>query len=633
MCGIAGIINHHADPEAGRIIHAMNQAQAHRGPDDSGVYLDDEVALGHRRLSIIDLTGGRQPIFNEDDTIGIVLNGEIYNYRRLREELEGRGHRFRTGTDAEVVVHLYEEFESECLPMLDGMFAFAIYNRKKRRVLLARDRLGKKPLLYFMTGDTLVFASEFSALRCHPAMPRELDHDSISDFLSLQYIPSPNTVYRNVRKLPPAHLLELHCTDGTVSIRSYWHIDYSLKQELPFRDAAHEVRRLVEKAVEKRLMSDVPCGVFLSGGLDSTIIAGVMAKLRASSGGTDAFTIGFENPAYDERRRAAEAAASINRLTGGALRHFERVVDPCDFSLLEKLLAHYGEPFADASMLPTYLLSRFARERVTVALGGDGADEVFSGYERYLAMRYAARVDLFPVALRRPFFRFLTSLLPDNGERSRVGRLRRMFAALGSSADNRYFNLLNRCPASVKRTLFGERLRNALYHDSGDTFEAIRWEMTAPDQVERCAEFDLRSYLPGDILTKVDIASMAVGLEVRAPYLDRELVEFTARLPEHYKMPGSSRKHILKAAFADQVPEVIRNGSKKGFGVPLAPWLRDAWREPAREALFDGPLIAEGYINAKPLTTLWLAHQSGRRDFSYILWNLLVLSLFLARNK
>lgn len=633
MCGIAGIINHHADPDAGRIIRAMNQAQEHRGPDDSGIYLDDEVALGHRRLSIIDLTGGRQPIFNEDDTIGVVLNGEIYNYRKLRAELEERGHRFRTATDAEVVVHLYEEYDSECISMLDGMFVFAVYSRKKRRVLLARDRLGKKPLLYFMTGDTLVFASEFSALRCHPAMPRELDCDSISDFLSLQYIPSPNTVYRNVRKLPPAHLLELRCDDGTVSIRSYWHIDYSLKQELSFQDAAHEVRRLVEKAVEKRLMADVPCGVFLSGGLDSTIVAGVMAKLCASSGGTDAFTIGFDDPVYDERQRAAEAAASINSFTGGALRHHEKVVDPGDFALLEKLLVHYGEPYADASMLPTHLLSRFARERVTVALGGDGADEVFSGYERYLAMRYAARIDIFPVAMRRPFFRFLTSLLPDNGERTCVGRLRRMFAALGSSADNRYFNLLNRCPVTVKRNLFGERMRSALNHDSGDTFEAIRWEMTAPDQVERCSEFDLQSYLPGDILTKVDIASMAVGLEVRSPFLDREVVEFAARLPEHYKMPGGSRKHILKAAFADQVPEAIRNRSKKGFGVPLASWLRNAWRESAREALFDGPLISGGFINAKPLTTLWLAHQSGRRDFSYILWNLLILSLFLARNK
>lgn len=632
MCGIAGIINHHAAPDIDRIIHAMNQAQAHRGPDDSGTYLDDEVALGHRRLSIIDLAGGRQPIFNEDESICIVLNGEIYNYRALRAELEERGHRFRTATDAEVVVHLYEEYDSECLSRLDGMFAFAVYNRRKRRVLLARDRLGKKPLLYFMSGDTLVFASEFSALRCHPAMPREFDHDSISDFLSLQYIPSPNTIYRNVRKLPPAHLLELRCEDGTVSIRSYWHIDYSLKQELSFQDAAHEVRHLVEKAVEKRLMADVPCGVFLSGGLDSSIIAAVMAKLRAPAE-TDAFTIGFDDPVYDERRRAEEAAASINQLAGGKLRHFEQVVDPCDFTLLEKLLIHYGEPYADASMLPTHLLCRFARERITVALGGDGADEVFSGYERYLAMRYAARIDLFPVAVRRPFFRFLTSLLPDNGERSRTGRFRRMFAALGSSADNRYFNLLNRCPATVKRTLFGERLRGALQHDSGDTFEAIRWEMTAPDQVERCSEFDLQSYLPGDILTKVDIASMAVGLEVRSPFLDRELVEFAARLPEHYKMPGCSRKHILKAAFADQLPETVRNRSKKGFGVPLAAWLRGAWRESTREALFDGPLITDGYINAKPLTTLWLAHQSGRRDFSYILWNLLILSLFLARNK
>ncbi len=631
MCGIAGIINHHADPDAEKKIRDMNWSLAHRGPDGSGIFTNEEVAFGHRRLAIIDPARGGQPMTNEDGSIIVILNGEIYNYRELRRELLARGHVFKSDSDTEVLVHLYEELGSECVAMLDGMFAFAIYNQRSHRVLLARDRMGKKPLLYFMNGDTLVFASEFQALRQHPGMPRELDMNALSDFLSFHYIASPNTAYRNVRKLPPAHQLEFRLTDGTVSIRGYWHLDYSLKNEISFEDAAHELRSLMEKAVEKRLMSDVPSGVFLSGGIDSTIVTALTTRLRGDAE-TEAFTIGFADSAYDERHYARIAAQFINKLHPGKLKHFESEVDASDFSLLEKLAAHFGEPFGDASMIPTYLVSRFAGERIRMALGGDGADEIFGGYERYVAMRYAAKLDsVCPAFVRRPLFQTGSLLLPDSGERTVSGRSRRMLQLLGCPPELRYFKVFDHAPQECKRRLFGERFRTALAHDSSEIFAQRLWELTAPDPVERLAELDVHTYLANDILPKVDISSMAASLEVRSPFLDREVVEFAAKLPQEYKLSGRRRKHILRAAFADLLPPEVERRPKKGFGVPVARWLRRDWRNLAREALFDSPLTRDGFCNEKELERLWEEHQSERRDHSYLLWGVMNLAMFLTR--
>ncbi len=631
MCGIAGIINHHADPQVEPVIRAMTAALVHRGPDGDGFLINDDIALGHRRLAVIDLTGGKQPMLNEDGTIAVVLNGEIYNYQVLRRELEARGHRFSTNTDTEVVVHLYEELGSECVAMLEGMFAFAVYNRLTRRVLLARDRMGKKPLYYYMAGDTLVFGSELSALRANPSMPTTLDDNAISDYLSMHYIPSPNTIYRNVRKLPPAHQLEFRMNDGTISIRGYWHLDFSLKSEISFPDAKAELRELVTKAVEKRLMADVPCGSFLSGGLDSSIITAVMAKLRGDAP-TDAFTIGFDEESYDERQFANLAGDAINHNVNGRLRTFQEVVNPCDFSLVEKLTMHFGEPFADASMLPTYLLSRFARSRITVALSGDGADEVFAGYERYLAMKYAARFDLLPSLVRKPLFALGGTLIPDLGERTFCGRFRRLLKVVGNVPGKRYHQLLDRCPEPYRKSLIGDRLRSIETRKASEFFDSQQWELTASNPLEQLSELDLHTYLPNDILPKMDIASMAASLEVRSPFLDREIVEFAARLPWNYKLSGSSRKHILKEAFADLLPPEIVNRRKSGFGVPVAIWLRGEWKVQAEELLFDGKLIQDGFINGKALHSLWSSHQSGLHDYGYPLWGLMILSMFLNRN-
>ena len=630
MCGITGISNHHGTGEAEAVIHAMNDSLRHRGPDDDGFFIDQDVALGHRRLAVISPETGHQPIFNEDETIVAILNGEIYNHLELRRELQKKGHRFTTESDTETLVHLYEEFGDSFVSQLQGMFAFAVYDCHRRRLLLARDRLGQKPLFYFMANDTLVFASELSGLLVHPAMEKELDIAAISDYLSLLYIPEPKTVYRHVHRLPPACTMTFSIDAPQPVIQSYWQLDFSRKAEhFNFQDASAQLRTLVENAVRKRMIADVPLGVFLSGGLDSAIIAAVAAKIRAPEA-CDAYTIGFADASYDERAAACASATLISRLPGVNLRHHELEVAPDDFALLRKLIRHFGQPFADASMLPTFLLSQFTRTGLTVALSGDGADEIFGGYERYIAMQMFQSSQHIPLSLRRSFAA-LTNLLPDSGERTFCGRLRRLSRLFAHTKENAYFSLLNRCPASIRHKIFGPRLRDAA--NNALPFAEIEKTLTSKDLTERCSELDIHTYMPGDVLTKVDIASMACALEVRSPFLDHELVEFAATLPWNFKLHGNDRKHILKAAFANLLPSKILNRRKRGFGIPLAAWLRTTWRKQAEESLFEGPLISEGFIERKPLAEIWNAHQSSHSDHSYLLWTLLMLSLFLETQK
>lgn len=619
MCSIAGIINH-AGRDRLAVVERMNLIQCHRGPDAAGVWQDERALLGHRRLSIIDLAGGRQPMAAENAVI--VFNGEIYNHRQLRGELEQRGHTFRSASDTEVVLHCYLEYGERLVEKLQGMFALGLWDPVRRRLLLVRDRVGQKPLFYFRHGDELVFASEIAALRQHPEFPDELDPGAISDFLSLQYIPPHRCAYAQVKKLPPGSILTFDADSGESVICPYWRVDFSVKNTaITFDQAAEETRRLVTEAVRKRLMADVPSGVFLSGGLDSAIISGLAAQLRRPER-TAAFTVTFAEKAYDEQAAAELSGSFIARQTGGALECFQRRVGLADFELLKKLLVRCGEPFADASILPTYLLAEFAREKITMALSGDGADEVFGGYERYAAMDLARFL-----RLPRPCFALLANCFPDRGERTRSGRLRRFLKMLDESSLRRYFALLDRCPPELKLRLFGEQLEEAVFFDSAAALELPA--PTAADRIERCLENDLERYLPGDILPKVDTASMAASLEVRNPFLDHELIEFAATLPRHFKLCGRSRKHVLKAAFADAVPPEIRHGRKRGFGVPVGDYLRRQWNAPARELLFDGKLIAESWIAERPLNRLWALHCAGKRDYSYLLFNLVALSLFL----
>ena len=631
MSAVSGIVNTHGKA-CGQIVAAMMQVQKHRGPDDCGLWESDDASFGHNRLAVIDLKNGHQPMVSDDDRIVVVLDGEIYNFQKLRAKLIANGHTFKTDSDTETLLHLYESCGSDCVSQLDGIFAFAIFDRSKRKLLLGRDRLGHKPLLYFMDGDTLVFASTFAGLRQYPGFPDELDKEAISNFMSLQYIPQPDTVYRNVRKMPPGHLLELNLENNQISIRCYWQADFSIKNStLNMDSATAKLRTLVEKAVEKRLASDVPIGAFLSGGVDSCIVTGIAAKMLYPAP-CDTFTAAFSTVAYDERDAAKRSAEIINQVSGGNLRHHQREIKPDDFFVAEEIAAHFGEPFADASALSLTLLSKFAKEKISVALCGDGADEIFAGYERYLAMRYAEMVYWIPQKARKIIFSALASLFPEHGERSRSGRIKRLLKLFASPENVGYFNLLNRCPDNIKRELYGSKLQEVVNFDSSQIFTSLEWELIAKDRVEKFGELDLRTYLPGDILPKADVSSSANALELRSPFLDTDVVEFASRLPMKYKLNAQRRKYILCAAFPEFITPELLKRPKRGFGVPMASWLRDSWKEQAYDKLFSSRLTGDDFINKNVLQKYWNLHQKGH-DFSYLLWNLIVFAFFLDRQK
>ena len=629
MCGIAGIINN-SDKQVEEIIHKMTDAIAHRGPDDSGYLIDKNVALGHRRLSIIDLGNGHQPMFNKEKTIAIVFNGEIYNHNSLRSELERGGYEFKTHCDTEVIIQLYNKYGKNCVNKLNGMFSFCIYDLSNRKLLLARDRMGQKPLFYYHNGKQLIFCSELRGLKQNPNIPREYNYQSIHDYLSLQYIPSPHTVYQKVFKLPPANLMEFDIATGHINQETYWDVDFSPARKaskLSFSNAKVQLRELITRSVKRRLMSDVPYGAFLSGGLDSSIITGIMTELCDHP--VKAFTIGFNEPGYDERAYAELATQSFNRNSKFPLEYYVKVINPQDFDVLKKLVSHCGEPYSDASILPTYFLSEFTRNHVTVALSGDGADELFAGYERYLLMRYSKYSDFIPLHLRKLIFGLPAKLIPNKGDRSFVGRLQRTLNTAASITDERYINIISRFNEILKTTLYGERFANLDFCPSAEVISSIYNNTSATHNVEKIMETDIHSYLPGDILTKVDIASMACSLEVRSPFMDHEVVEFAASLPLKFKQRRISRKYVLKQAFADVIPPQVLNRSKKGFGVPLHKWFRGAWREQLQEHLLEGRLAKDGFFQKVAMEKLLDSHLTGKEDHSYPLWSLLILELFL----
>lgn len=627
MCGIAGLISFKTPPDQA-ILHRMSDAIQHRGPDESGIKCFSNVALAHRRLSIIDRGNGRQPLCNEAGTVWIVFNGEIYNHLDLRNRLEARQHRFKTKCDTEVIVHLYEEYGIKCIRHLDGMFALAIYDSDSKQLLLSRDRLGQKPLCYFATDETIAFASELSALKQHPDMPRELNKQALHDYFSLQYIPAPYTIYQNVFKLPPGHSMVINTVNGARQLEQYWELDFSHKTELNFADAKERLRELLTGAVKKRLMSDVPYGAFLSGGLDSTIITALMGQLCDHPVKT--FTIGFNERLYDERNYAMQASHAISKIAQYPLDYHVKTVNPDNFDLLKKLVHHYGEPYSDASMLPTFMLSEFTRQQITVVLSGDGADEMFAGYERYLVMKYAALLDRIPAGMRKVACKMLSAMLPAKvEERSHAGRVQRLLSVIADNADERYFNIINRFPESLKQRLYGDFFQATNFYATGEVISSIHNCTTSPHQIEKLLETDIHSYLPGDILTKVDIASMACSLELRSPFMDHQLVEFAASLPFHYKQHGNSRKHILQSAFRDLVPDELRHRSKRGFGVPVATWFRGAWQERLCNHLLEGDAVKLGFFNRQSTEELINRHCSAKADYSYPLWSMLIFELFL----
>ncbi len=630
MCGIAGIFNSSTPAAELACVNAMQQTLLRRGPDAGAVKQLGNTVFAHRRLAIIDLDNrSDQPMSDENKRCMISFNGEIYNYRELKQELEAQGVVFTTSGDTEVILQLYLSGGVEALGRLDGMFAFAIYDRRNDSLVLMRDIFGKKPLYYFIAPDgAVVFASTLQALKAHRACPDELDSGAIRDFLALSYIPHTQCVYKNVYQLPPASWMVFN-SSGKAECQRYWQIDYQHKLDISFEDASDILQKKLHRAVAKRLIADVPCGIFLSGGVDSAAVAALAAA--QSSTPLDVFTIGFNESRYDERCLAGITADFINNNHIGRVKHHTRIVDCRSFELLQELVQVYGEPFADFSMLPTALLSEFAAAQRKVVLSGDGADEIFGGYERYYAMRYCALLDaLLPAPVCRALAAAANRIFPDHGKRSALSKLCRFLRLAATPEHLRYIALMSKSSMELEQQLYGERLQTSDRFTGQDLAKTLLAASTS-DPAERYAECDLTTYLPDDILVKVDRASMHYGLEVRSPFLDKDVAEFAASLPFDFKQHGCDRKRILKRALNGFISPEILNKPKRGFAVPIGEWFRAQWKENLRSQLLDGRLVSDGWIKKNALEAVIDEHNTFKRDHSELLGNLLMLACFLHR--
>jgi asparagine synthase (glutamine-hydrolysing) len=625
MCGITGWANfdsHTPPPEGAQdLLHAMCERMVHRGPDSEGLYVTTGAALGMRRLAIIDLVTGEQPAFNEDRSVAVILNGEIYNYRELRSELEKRGHAFHSASDTEVLPHLYEEYGDDMLRKLNGMFAFALWDSKRRRLVIARDRFGEKPLYWGVFDNTLLFASEPKVLLANRSVKPSLNLQALRQYLSFDYVPAPLSIYQGINKLPAAHKLTLE--HGRVNVECYWRLSYETADPLPNEDeAAKHLRELLADAVRMRLVSDVPLGVLLSGGVDSSTIAAL--AVQGSSEAVKTFSISFAEASFDESAYARGVAKFL-----GTDHHEERLSANLAANLVGEIGAWMDEPFSDPSLVPTYLLSRFTRKHVTVALGGDGGDELFAGYQMYSGHRWAEVYKRVPRMLRMGLVEPLVRLLPV-----KTKNLSFDYKAL------RFINGAKYDAVARHHVWFGsftpeEQLQlltaDVLGATDGDIYSQARQfatECESDDLVTQMQNVDTRLYLAEDILTKVDRASMAVSLEVRAPFLDPRVAEFAASLPCHYKLRGLKTKYILKKAVRDLLPPFVTRRGKKGFGVPVAEWLKFKLRPLVRDLLSPERVRRAGVFNADYVARLQDEHERGVANHRKLLWTLLMFELW-----
>ena len=624
MCGISGIFDsREARPIDESALRAMNDIQRHRGPDDEGFHIEPGVGLGHRRLSIIDLSTGQQPIYNEDDSVVVVFNGEIYNFMDLRRELEGHGHRFRTRTDTEVIVHAWEQWGRDCVRRFRGMFAFALWDQNRSELFLARDRLGKKPLYYAVLADGLViFASELKALLRHGGVRREIDPCAVEEYFALGYVVDPRCILSSVRKLPAAATMVIARGRGVPEPVTYWDVSFARTSPADEEATVGALLERLEEAVRIRMIADVPVGAFLSGGVDSSGVVAMMAK--ASDQPVNTCAIAFGDPAFNESAYAQKVANALGT------RHFVEAVDPDDFSLVDRLAAIYDEPFADSSALPTYRVCELARKHVKVALSGDGGDEVFAGYRRYRwHMREERLRNLLPYGLRHPLFGALAGLYPKADWAPRVFRAKATLEALSRSSVEAYFDSIAISSGRIRSRLFSRRQHSALQgYSAVDIFRRHERELDGVHRLSQIQYIDIKTYLVGDILTKVDRASMAHSLEVRVPILDHEFVEWAASLPPDLKLRHGEGKYVFKKAVATQVPREVVYRPKMGFAVPLAKWFRAELRDRVRSRLLGGSLPGTGIFEMGTVETLVNQHQSGLRDHSAVLWSLLIYESF-----
>jgi len=614
MCGFAGVFEFQGrEPIPRDRLRRMTETIVHRGPDDEGFHVGPGIGLGFRRLSIIDLAGGHQPLSNEDGTVWVMLNGEIYNFPELRDELEARGHRFATRSDTEIIAHLYEDRGEACFARLRGMFAVVVWDSRQRRILLARDRVGKKPLFYAADRDHVIFGSELKALLAGDRIPREVDAHALADYFSLGYIPAPKTVFRAVRKVRPGHYL-VASAEGVREV-SYWDFTFGRIEDRTEDEWCEILRDGLSEATRVRLMSDVPLGAFLSGGLDSSSVVAMMSHLVQEPVVT--CSIGFDEEEFSELEYARMIAQKF------ATRHHEHVVRPDAIGIVDKLVWHYDEPFADSSAIPTYYVSWVARQHVTVALGGDGGDENFAGYRRYYFDQLENRLRrVAPAWMRRPVFGPLGRWYPGLAWAPRVVRAKATFQSLSREPLEGYFNSVSCFRPDEKRRLFtGDFQRQLAGYDTLEVLRHYYERAGTDDPLSRIQYVDIKTYLTDDILTKVDRASMAVSLEVRAPILDHRLMETVATIPSSLKLKGRETKYIFKKALAPLLPLETVYRRKQGFAVPLARWFRRELRDFAHAAIF-GP--DDGILDRRALRRVWDQHQKGYYDRSAHLWTVLM---------
>lgn len=624
MCGICGIYHRDSRPVEKNQVEIMNSMMIHRGPDGEGIYTDTCIGLGHRRLSIIDLEAGRQPMSNADGSVQVVFNGEIYNFPELRKILEAKGFRFRTRSDTESIIYAYEQWGEDFAEKLRGMFAIALWDAKKRKLILLRDRVGKKPLYYFYDQKRLMFASELKALTALDEIPKEMDFHALDAYLSFGYVPSPMSIFKHIRKLLPAHLAV--CTPETFVIRPYWELDMNHSVEPENENtAAEELKAIFDESVKLRLMSDVPLGAFLSGGVDSSAVVASMSLLMGTEPVKTA-SIGFSEKKFDELVYARMVAEQYRT------DHSEFVVKPDALSVLKKIVWHLDEPFADASAIPTYYVSQMARRKVTVALSGDGGDETFAGYvNRYYMNRMEATIrDRIPLSVRRHVIKPLSEIWPQVDTLPRPLRLKKFLSGISNSFEDAYFrNMSFYFLPEMKTLLYRPELADKVkdfsaYDVLGTHFQKNR----NPDVTTRAQYADIKTYMTEDILVKVDRMSMAHSLEVRSPILDHKLMEFAGRLPSRLKLNGRESKYIFKKMNENRLSADILYRKKQGFSIPLAAWMRGELKNFAADTLFSSHSVLKEYFHADYVKDLWNRHQGGKQDFATPLWGLMMFGLW-----
>jgi asparagine synthase (glutamine-hydrolysing) len=616
MCGIAGMVQRDPSRQADQtLLQHMCASIRHRGPDDQGIFLRGPVGLGNRRLSIIDLTTGHQPIFNESGSIAVVLNGEIYNFRQLRPVLEAKGHHFTTQTDTEVIVHLYEDYGVDAVQHLRGMFALALWDGERQRLLLARDRVGKKPLFYADLPDRLLFASEIKAILQDPEVPTAIDLQALDAYLAFQFIPHPLTIYQAIRKLPPAH--RLIWEQGEATIEPYWQLDFSRKTPIREGELAEALRAQLQEATQLRLISDVPLGALLSGGVDSSVVVALMSQ--AMDQPVQTFSIGFSEEAYNELPYARQVAQRF------ATDHHEMLVTADVAGILPRLVWQYDEPFADKSAVPTLYVAHMASRHVSVVLNGDGGDEAFAGYDKYRFSRRQHAWAHLPTPLRQTLARRLVAPLYNRRGGGTARLLTRLAHALLPFAEAilypEFFD------GHGRNTLYQPWVRAALADHASPMAALVSAGLERlDDPVDLMQWLDYQWYLPGDLLVKMDIASMACSLEARSPFLDHQVIEFCAALPSAVKTDGRARKIALREAFRSLLPDAILDRPKQGFSIPLRAWLRGPLAALARELLVDRPRGVQEFFDLAVIRRMFDAHVSGRRNHAHRLWALMLFA-------